>query len=156
MISCSEDDSLNHTKDDLNEAINTLISKGIILDSKIDGKNIKIIYPDGLPMNFELNSKTNIVVSDTNGIEAFKINFSENNSSYLFNSFNLLNENNTSGNPKINPDHEGQDFCQCYKNDVDEFCDGVIGCVALLHPLVQAVIVVHCVIETGTMDCDDE
>lgn len=54
-----------------------------------------------------------------------------------------------------NGDHEGQDFCQCYEHDLEEFCDGLIGCLAAELPLVKITIAVHCVIATGRIDCDD-
>ena len=56
---------------------------------------------------------------------------------------------------KRNPEHPGQNICECYEQDLGEFCDGVIGCAALISPLVHAVILGHCAIETHTTSCGD-
>jgi uncharacterized protein YkuJ len=155
FFACSEEDSENQINNELSEALNSLVSKGLISNSKIDGSNISITYSDGIEMNFDISNKKQINAFDKNNTKIATTNFIENSNTYELIDVKSFNQQNNTLQFR-NPDHEGQDFCECYKNDVDEFCDGLVGCVALLHPLVQAVIVTHCVVETGTIKCKDK
>ncbi|MGO3689721.1 MAG: hypothetical protein ACTJF0_04630 [Psychroflexus halocasei] len=151
FLSCTEsenltDETITYEKNkngELAEAIDLMQKKGIINSAFIDKDNVTITYPDNSVFTFDISYKQQIEVFDLKQQQFISIKFDKNDDKYNLNSVV----------PFFNPNHEGQDFCQCYDQDVDEFCDGVVGCVALLHPLVQAVIVVHCVIETGTTEC---
>jgi hypothetical protein len=154
FFACENEESTIPLDNDLTEALNALQSKGIISGSSVEGDIVSITYPDGIEINFDVSNKEQISAFDESNIEIVSTSFIKNSNAYELDEVEVLNQENTALEFR-NPDHEGQDFCECYQQDVDEFCDGLIGCVALLHPLVQAVIVTHCVVETGTTQCED-
>jgi hypothetical protein len=157
IFACSKDTDLNNFSD--TELINTiefLKTQGKIDDAKIINNKIHVKYLDGVDMIFEISSSKEVKIFDKSEKQIFTTFFEKIDNKYNLSEVKTFKKN-ESLTYRINPDHpEGQSFCECYLSDVKEFCDSVVGCVALASPLVQAVIVAHCIVHTGTVDCPEK
>ncbi|WP_394749458.1 hypothetical protein [Spongiimicrobium salis] len=115
-------------------------------DVKLSFKGQEIILKiNGLAID-AYNEKGNILVNST---------FANGDDGYIVEEWNIFsNKEIRSSLSERDPEHGDQDFCECYANDLDKFCDGVAGCIAAAHPLVIVIIAAHCANEVGT-SCDE-
>lgn len=155
LFACSESENESFLQINFVSDLDYMKSQGLIETFVIHNQEVTITFTDYHRLTYNLSDLKNIRVYDREGLKLLETSFLKEGDNYLLGE--LKSFENSLATPNLeNPDHEGETFCECFKNDQEYMCDGFVGCVATLSPLVQLTLAAHCLDETKGKKCKDD
>lgn len=152
FFGCSEEQQPDSVNGEFEAALEELVSKGLVKRTKVIDDVFFVTYSDDIVLSYQIEDLDDISIYDHSGVKIFNALYLEEDDRFELD----IIESRFNQNRSENPDHDGQDFCECYKNDVEEFCDGIVGCVALISGWTHIAILAHCAAKTKFKKCETE